>query len=267
MRDKMNMQKTREILITNDDGVNSKGIKVLAQMMRKFGNVTIVAPNEMQSGKSAALSLETELYIKKVSVEPGLRVYSFNGTPVSCVKMAINEFFSERMPDLLVSGINHGSNASVASLYSGTLGACIEGTIYDIPSIGFSIDNHSEDPDLESVVYYGEIILRQVFASPFAKGVYLNVNFPNIPFSEIKGIKMARRGRGRWIKEYQIRLDDEGKECYWMSGHFENQEPPDGIGDHMLVKQNYITIVPHSIDTTDYQEICRLNQQWTILQK
>lgn len=261
------MQNTREILITNDDGVNSKGIRVIAQLMRKFGNVTIVAPSEMQSGKSAALSLETELYIKKVSVEPGLRIYSFSGTPVSCVKMAVNEFFSEKMPDILISGINHGSNASVAALYSGTLGACIEGTIYDIPSIGFSIDSHVPDPDLSSVVYYGEIIMKQILNEPFAPGVYLNINFPNIPFEEIKGIKLASRGRGRWVKEYQVRLDDQGNECYWMSGHFEDQEPVDGIGDHRLMKQNYITIVPHSIDSTDYDEINRLSTKWDIIKK
>ena len=153
------MNKKIDILITNDDSINAKGIHFLAKMMTQYGNVTVVAPAEPQSGKSAALSLATPQYLKKVHYEDGLRIYSFEGTPVDCIKLAINEFFHDKRPDLIVSGINHGSNASVASLYSGTLGACIEGTLYDIPSIGFSINTHDEDPDFSSVERYGKIIM------------------------------------------------------------------------------------------------------------
>ena len=125
----------REILITNDDGIEADGIHVLASIMRRYGNVTVVAPLHAQSGKSAALSLDTKLYLKQIKNEPGYREYTFNGTPVDCIKIGINECWPEgRLPDLVVSGINHGANCSVASLYSGTLGACIEGTVYGIPS-------------------------------------------------------------------------------------------------------------------------------------
>ena len=152
---------TREILITNDDGIVADGIHVLASIMRRYGNVTVVAPLHAQSGKSAALSLDTKLYLKQIKNEPGYREYTFNGTPVDCIKIGINECWPEgRLPDLVVSGINHGANCSVASLYSGTLGACIEGTVYGIPSIGFSICTHAEHPDFSPITEYADTIRR-----------------------------------------------------------------------------------------------------------
>lgn len=258
------MDKKREILITNDDGVDSKGIQYLAKMMTAYGHVTVVGPSEVQSGKSAALSLAVPIYLNKVSEDKDLRVYSFGGTPVDCVKLAMNEFFSEKKPDLLVSGINHGSNASVASLYSGTLGACIEGNLYDIPSIGFSICTHDSDPDFSVVGHFGKIILDKYFASPASPEVYLNVNFPAIPVNEVKGIRMARRGYGRWIKEYEIHVDEAANEYFFMTGIFEDLEKDSSIGDHRLNSDGYVTIVPHKIDTTDYQEVERLRKAWNI---
>ena len=259
------MDRKIEILITNDDSVKAKGINTLARMMMQYGNVTVVGPAEPQSGKSAALSLATPQYLKKLHEEEGLKIYSFEGTPVDCIKLAMNVFFRERRPDLIMSGINHGPNFSVASLYSGTLGACIEGTLYEVPSIGFSINTHSEDPDFSCVEYYGKIILDKFFQEPHAKDVYLNINFPNLPVDEIKGIKMARRGLGRWIKEYEIRQDQEGGEYFFMKGEFENLENQPEFGDHTLnVLGKYVTIVPHKIDTTDYNEIERLREVWNI---
>ena len=149
------MRSTREILITNDDGIDAEGIHVLAGIMAGYGNVTVVAPLHPQSGKSAALSMDTPLYLKQVKDEPGLREYTFNGTPVDCVKIGINECFPKgELPDIVVSGINHGANCSVASLYSGTLGACIEGTVYEIPSIGFSLCTHKPHPDFSPVLEF-----------------------------------------------------------------------------------------------------------------
>ena len=259
------MDRKIEILITNDDSVKAKGINTLARMMMQYGNVTVVGPAEPQSGKSAALSLATPQYLKKLHEEDRLKIYSFEGTPVDCIKLAMNVFFRERRPDLIMSGINHGPNFSVASLYSGTLGACIEGTLYEVPSIGFSINTHSEDPDFSCVEHYGKIILDIFFQEPHAKDVYLNINFPNLPVDEIKGIKMARRGLGRWIKEYEIRQDQEGGEYFFMKGEFENLENQPEFGDHTLnVLGKYVTIVPHKIDTTDYNEIERLREVWNI---
>lgn len=259
------MKEKMDILITNDDSINAKGIRFLAQMMMKYGDVTVVAPAEPQSGKSAALSLATPQYLKKVHEEDGLRMYSFEGTPVDCVKLAMNVFFRDSRPDLLMSGINHGPNFSVASLYSGTLGACIEGTLYGIPSIGFSINTHSSDPDLCCVEHFGHIILEKFLQEPHSKDVYLNINFPNLPTEEVKGIRMARRGLGRWVKEYEIHRDEVGGEYYFMKGEFENLETAPEFGDHTLnVLGKYVTIVPHKIDTTDYDEVERLRQAWNI---
>lgn len=259
------MKKKNTILITNDDSISAKGINFLARMMMQYGDVTVVAPAEPQSGKSAALSLATPQYLKKIHEEEGLKIYSFEGTPVDCIKLAMNVFFSKEHPDLIMSGINHGPNFSVASLYSGTLGACIEGTLYEVPSIGFSINTHKDDPDFSSVEHFGKIILDKFFQEPHDSGTYLNVNFPNIPAEEVKGIKMARRGRGRWIKEYEIRQDEEGGEYYFMKGEFEDLENEPQFGDHTLnVLGKYVTIVPHKIDTTDYQEVERLKNVWNL---
>lgn len=255
--------KPREILITNDDSIEAEGIHVLAGIMRRYGNVTVVAPLLPQSGKSAALSLDTKLYLRQVRNEPGLREYTFNGTPVDCIKIGINECWPEGcLPDLVVSGINHGSNCSVASLYSGTLGACIEGTVYDIPSIGFSICTHDPHPDFSPVTAFADTIMDKFLACPPEKGVYLNINFPPIPASEVKGIRMARRGYGRWVKEFDSCQDEEGRPFYLMAGYFENHEKEGSIGDHMMVRGGYITIVPHRIDTTDYSEVERLRKVW-----
>ncbi len=256
--------KELEILITNDDSINAKGVIFLANVMSHYGNVSVVAPSEVQSGKSASLSLGKELYLREIeSGEHPYKLYSFNGTPVDCVKIAINQIYNCIPPDLLVSGINHGSNASVASIYSGTLGAAAEGTIYSIPSIGFSIDTHSPDPDFSGAEIYIKRIVDQFLKAPANKDVYLNVNFPDIPFEEIKGIKMAHRGMGRWVKEFETKNDESGNECFCMIGSFQNLD--DGKGDHILLEQGFVTIVPHKIDNTDYQEIERLNNTWNIL--
>lgn len=259
------MGKTREILITNDDGIDAEGIHVLAEIMRRYGNVTVVAPSEPQSGKSAALSLDTRLYLTQVSSGDGLNIYKFNGTPVDCVKIGINECFSGSLPDIVVSGINHGSNCSVASLYSGTLGACIEGTVYGIPSIGLSINSHDPHPDFSPVTEYADTIIGKFLQYPPEAGIYLNVNFPAVPATEIKGIRMARRGYGRWVEEFDVCRDEDGRTFYYMAGHFEDLEDNRAIGDHWIVHGNCISVVPHRIDTTDYAEMERLRKVWEIL--
>lgn len=258
------MKKIRKILITNDDSINAEGINLLAEIMRNYGEVTVVAPLLPQSGKSAALSLGQKLFLNKIHEEEGLRKFTFTGTPVDCIKIGINECLSGEVPDLIVSGINHGSNCSVASLYSGTLGACIEGTIYGVPSIGFSINTHSTSPDFSCVIKYIDTILQNFLDNPPVPGIYLNVNFPDLPAEKIAGIKFARRGKGMWVKEFDTIEDPENGKHFVMTGHFHNLEEVENLGDHKLVKQGYITIVPHKIDNTDYSEIERLSGSWKI---
>ena len=169
------------ILVTNDDGYATNGIKAIAGLLSKFGKVTIVAPRMAQSGKSASLSLEDPLRMEYAGRTDGIETYFCNGTPADCVKLAMNTVFLDEKPDLLVSGINHGSNASVASIYSGTLGAAMEGTLYDVPSLGFSICSHDHEADLSGVLEYGEKIIRKVIESPMKKDVFMNINFPDCP--------------------------------------------------------------------------------------
>ncbi|PKP00204.1 MAG: 5'/3'-nucleotidase SurE [Bacteroidetes bacterium HGW-Bacteroidetes-8] len=252
----------RRVLITNDDGVKSKGIGALIEMMRPYADITVVAPFEAQSGMSAALTIGKPLRLTELKSEDGLKIYACSGTPADCVKMAMNQIFHEKAPDLLLSGINHGSNASIASLYSGTLGAAAEGTVYGIPSIGFSLTSHDPNADFSASIHYGKMIVDKYMESPAGADIYLNVNFPAVPLEQIKGIRFSHQGKGQWIKEFEERRDPYGFNYYWMTGEFYSLEGDDTLADHNLVSKNYISIVPHKIDTTDYNELKRLENLW-----
>lgn len=265
------MAEIREILVSNDDGISAPGINALAHLLREYGNVTVVAPIEAQSGKSASFSMDKILRLNKVSESAAegrlhsIRCFAFNGTPVDCVKMGVNMFKDEgRMPDFVASGINHGSNASAAAIYSGTLGATREGTIYGIPSVGFSIDCHDNTADLSAVISYSRIVLDNVFASGIAPGTFLNVNFPDLPADKIKGFKTARQGLGRWEREFERRVDPRGREYFWIVGDFVDMDEENTGGDHKLLEQGWISVCPMKIDSTDYQEMERISKAWNI---
>ena len=266
-------QKYMRILITNDDGYQAKGIHVLAEIMKKYGEVTVIAPKCHQSGMSMAVSLGFKQIAHK---DLGNGWHYVDATPASCVKFGLNILFEGNYPDVVVSGINHGSNAATASCYSGTLGAAAEGALNGIPAIGVSLDNLRPDADFSAIEqYFGEIFQRLMSEYPKKYGVYYNVNFPDIPVSEIKGIKVGIQGRGRWIREFQewdVRhyekygitpellgqsstpLLEEGEELYMMVGDFEDNPYNPSNADHKLIKDGYISIVAHNLDCTDYQE-------------
>lgn len=268
----------REILITNDDSINAKGITELANLAREFGNVTVVAPAAPQSGKSASLTLDFTLNLNKLSESSAegdlgsIRFFTLTGTPADCAKMGVNILLNEdKRADALFSGINHGSNASVASLYSGTLGAAAEGTVYGIPSAGFSINTHKPNPDFTGTLFYTRKIIEMIFEKGIAPGVYLNVNIPNIPCEEIKGIRVARQGKGRWVHEFEERVHPHGHKYYWMVGNFldledqccEKDKKCCAIGgDKRIVDDGYVSVVPHRVDNTDFEEITRLQNVW-----
>ena len=262
---------TREILVINDDSITAEGLVHVVDKLRRYGDITVVAPKACNSARSSALTMDMPMHLEHVrELEPdgdmgGIRVYTLDGTPVDCAKMGLNMFVEEgRMPDMLVSGINHGSNASAAVLYSGTLGAAMEGALYGILSIGLSLDTHDPHPDFSVVDEYLDEIFAQIFKNPPAKGTYLNINFPDIAPEQVRGIALASQGRGRWHKELVKADDPRGREIYWMVGEFLNLAPvgEDVIDDHVLLHDGYITIVPHTIDTTDYSELERLSQEW-----
>lgn len=265
------------ILITNDDGYQAKGIKVLAEIMKRFGEVTVIAPKHHQSGMSMAVSLGFKQIAHK---DLGEGWHYVDATPASCVKFGLNTMFLDNFPDVVVSGINHGSNAATASCYSGTLGAAMEGALNGIPAIGVSLDTLHPDADFECVSeYFGDIFRKLMENWPVKHGVYYNVNFPNLPAAEIKGIRTGVQGMGRWIREfkewdlqhyakYGITPEllgqssnpvlEEGEDLYMMVGEFVDDPRNAHNADHRLVADGYISVVAHNIDCTDYQETDRL---------
>ena len=255
------------ILITNDDGYTSKGLQALIEMARQFGDITVVAPQYPQSAMSNAVSIGKLLRMVPVGSpdglpENGVQRYYCSGTPVDCVKMALNLLFDSRRPDLFLSGINHGFNGSSAVLYSGTLAATREGALYKIPSLAFSLNDHQTNADFSASIFYGKQIIETFIASPPAPFTYVNVNIPQGSIDEINGIRLCRFGMGAWIKEIETRTDPYGHPYYWMVGEYENLEPNEPDCDHNLLEQHYVTIVPHKIDNTNYPELERLKDAW-----
>lgn len=269
------------ILITNDDGFEAKGIKTLAKIMKKFGNVTVVAPKRHQSGMATAVSLGVrKLAYRDLGEIDGCRWAYLDATPASCVKLALNTVFADKFPDLVMSGINHGSNASVAACYSGTLGATEEASLNGIPGIGVSLDTHHPDADFSAIERYLPEILENLLQNlPQKRGVYYNINFPALPAGEIKGVRAGHQGYGRWIREFiewtpeiieemnakyrmfgkigDTELED-GEKAYMMTGEFADDPSNDERADHILVKNGYISIVAHNTFTTDRDEVARI---------
>lgn len=274
---KINIRNMR-ILITNDDGYQAKGIKVLADIMSRFGEVTVIAPKKHQSGMSMAVSLGFKQIAHK---DLGEGWHYVDATPASCVKFGLNTMFLEDFPDVVVSGINHGSNASTASCYSGTLGAAAEAALNGIPAIGVSLDTLHPDADFSGVEkYFGDIFTKLIKDWPSKHGVYYNVNFPDIPAEEIKGVRTGVQGMGRWIKEFKSwdlqhyakygitpemlgqssdPVLEDGEDLYMMVGEFQDDARNGENADHRLVADGYISVVAHNIDCTDYEETERLS--------
>ncbi len=248
------------ILITNDDGVEAKGLKALINAVRELGDVVVVAPADAQSGMSHAITVKVPLRISKVAEDQGLVIYKCYGTPVDCVKMAINNLLP-RKPDLLLSGINHGSNAATSVFYSGTMGAALEGCINEITSIGFSLLNLSHDADFSTSQHYATSITRNVLKNGLPKHICLNVNIPDIPKAQIAGIKICRQNKGYWQEAFDQRVDPAGKHYYWLTGIFQNTEPGATDTDEWALSNNYVSIVPLQIDLTSYDMITNLSNR------
>lgn len=244
------------ILITNDDGVNAKGIKELTECLRDLGELVVFAPDGPRSGMSSAITSLIPITYTLLSKEEGLSVYSCTGTPVDCVKLAVNDILG-RKPDLLVSGINHGGNMAICVHYSGTMGAAIEGCILNIPSIGISLTNHEEDADFSECCRLGRKLARRVLKEGLPKGTYLNLNVPSIP--HVKDIKVCRQAEGRFINEYMRSENASGSPVYWLTGCFDNAKPIHSENDTLALDSGYASLVPCKIDVTDYDFIQKLN--------
>lgn len=237
------------ILISNDDGVDAPGIKFLSRVASRHGDVIVVAPASAQSGKSSALTVNAPLILKPVADYPECeaKVYSVNGTPVDCIKVAMHAVTPHR-PALILSGMNHGSNAAVNNIYSGTMGAAMEGCIVGIPSVGFSILSHSWDVDMKPTEHYVDHVIRYVLTHGLPDGICLNVNFPAAP--EVKGLKVTRAARGYWSEEYADYTTPSGEPFYWLTGRFINLEPEAPDTDEYWLKRDYGSVVPIRPDQT-----------------
>ncbi|MBW7867733.1 MAG: 5'/3'-nucleotidase SurE [Brumimicrobium sp.] len=245
------------ILITNDDGIQAKGIKCLVEVAKNFGEVVIVAPDKPQSGMGHAITVNEILRMNKSDLYPDYTAYSCTGTPVDCVKLAISEVIHGK-PDLLLSGINHGENCASNVLYSGTMSAAVEGAMENIPSIGFSLMDFDSDADFTGAKWAVEKVIKQVFAGNFPSNVCLNVNIPQFPKDEIRGIKVCRQAKAYWKDTFDKRLDQFGKPYYWMKGDF-NRDDWHEDTDIWALDNGYVSIVPTQFDMTAYQVIEELS--------
>lgn len=247
------------ILVTNDDGINAGGMEALIRVARKFGDVVAISSREPMSGMSHAITIKVPLRVKIVSEEPGLIRYITNGTPVDGVKLVFNSL-CERKPDLLLSGINHGSNSSSSILYSGTMAAAMEGAVNHIPSIGFSLLDYDPDADFTASSGVAEEVISHVLENGLPDGICLNVNIPVLPAGEIKGIRICNQANGYWKEEFELRSDPFGSEYYWLTGFFHNREPENGGSgtDEWALKNGYVSVVPINTDLTAYDVLERM---------
>lgn len=271
-----------KILITNDDGYMSKGIRTLTDILKAYGELTVVAPKNPQSGMSMAISMGLRpVGVKKLGEQAGVRSWYLDGTPASCIKYGIDNIFRPEVPDLVVSGINHGSNAATAALYSGTIGAAMEAAVNLVPGIGVSLDDLSHDADFSAVEKLLPGILDRLIPAlkDCPQGTFYNINFPNRPAEEIRGIKVCHMGMAHWerefrdyaqtmgelgitpgaaAREYVNRAEENGETVYMMAGDFTSNDGNIHPADHLLLGEGYITVTPHNIDNSDYREIERI---------
>lgn len=250
------LQTKKLILVVNDDGYLAQGIEVLAQAMKPLGDVIVVAPDDARSGSSCSISSTLPIHLRTISEEPGLKIIACSGTPADCVKLAL-EYACPRQPDMVVSGINHGDNASVSLHYSGTMGAALEACMKGLPAIGFSLRTHSQhcnfQPYLETVVR----ISKQVLKHGLPQDVCLNVNFPEV--ETLQGSRVCRMARGRWVAEWQPAQHPHGADFYWLAGQFSNLEPEAEDTDMWALDHGYASIVPIRLDMTSYETLSTLN--------
>ncbi len=249
------------ILVTNDDGVSAPGIKALIEVMTTIGDVVVVAPDSPQSAMGHAITINNTLHLEKIHYEGVQTAYSCSGTPVDCVKIAVHEIL-KRKPDICVSGVNHGSNSSINVIYSGTMSAAVEAGIEDIPAIGFSLLDYNWEADFEVLKEHIQKITLQVLENGLPEGVVLNVNFPKLKKEEIKGIKICRQAKAAWIEEFDKRTNPQGREYYWLTGRFINQDSGEDT-DEWALEHGYVSIVPVQFDLTAHTAIANL-KKWAL---
>lgn len=250
------------ILVTNDDGIAAPGIRNLVESVADLGDVVIVAPDSHQSGMGHAITISNILRIAPYDFRmAGVQAYKTSGTPVDCVKLAIYKIL-KRKPDVLLSGINHGSNASINVIYSGTMSAAVEGALEDIPSVGFSLCDFAEDADFRASRDVARTVTKQVLAHGTPKGTCLNVNIPKLAPEDVKGLRVCRQAAGHWADSFEERQAPGGRTYYWMTGHFTDIDNGEDT-DEWALRNGYVSVVPVHYDLTAHHAIAELNQ-WNL---
>ena len=251
------------ILVSNDDGITSRGIRLLVDCMKKIGNVVVVAPNSPQSAMGHAITIGNTLRVDESDIFTGVKSYECSGTPADCVKLAKHHILKDRQPDLVDSGVNHGSNTSISVLYSGTMSAAIEASMEGLPAIGFSLCDYSHNAELDHIGDWIIKITKEALSKGIPSGVALNVNFPPKRNEKIQGVKICRQANARWQEEFDERYDPYGRKYYWLAGNFVNHDKGED-NDEWAIANNYISIVPCLFDLTAHHAISTINKDWEL---
>ena len=248
------------ILITNDDGVSAPGIRNLVEAVKDLGKIVVVAPDRPQSGMGHAITIGSPIRLQQVNVFEGIETYQCTGTPVDCVKLAVDKVL-HRKPDLCLSGINHGANHSINVIYSGTMSAAVEAAIESIPSVGFSLMDFSIDANFEGAKKYARIIVQKLLEEEQDKHLILNVNVPAVPVNLIKGLKICRQAYAKYEEDFIERQDPHGKKYYWLTGEFVNFDEGEDT-DVWALANNYVSVVPVQFDLTNYDLKSKFEKKW-----
>lgn len=253
------MKKEPLILVTNDDGIDAPGLRALIEAMLPLGRLVVVAPDQGRSGQAHAITVNSPLRPRLLRREAHITEYSTNGTPVDCVKLALKALMTEK-PDLLVSGINHGTNSSINIIYSGTMAATIEGSMESVPSIGFSLCNFALDADFGPAIPWVTRIAGNVLQHGLPTGICLNVNIPVTGSGLINGMKTTRQGVGMWSEEFDHRIDPRGRDYYWITGKYEGNGH-DATTDEWALSHGFISVMPVTFDLTAHHAIQTIESQ------
>jgi 5'/3'-nucleotidase len=250
------------ILITNDDGITSPGIRALVDSVREIGHVIVVAPDSPQSGMGHAITIGDPLRLNKVDIFEGIDSWQCSGTPADCVKLARDKIL-HRKPDICLSGINHGANHSINVIYSGTMSAAMEAAIEGVPSIGLSTMDYKFEADFAVAKMVALDLAQRMLSGQMPEHILLNVNIPITTLADFKGMKICRQAYAKWAEEFEHRVDPRGKDYYWMTGKFVNMDKEPGT-DVEALKAGYASVVPIKIDFTDYKIKEWMEREWKL---
>jgi 5'-nucleotidase len=248
------------ILITNDDGIMAPGIRNLVEAVKDLGKVVVVAPDKPQSGMGHAITIGLPLRLHPVTIFEGVEAWQCSGTPVDCVKLAVDKVL-HRKPDICLSGINHGANHSINVIYSGTMSAAVEAAIESIPSAGFSLLDHSVDADFTGARKYARLVVQHMLATKMDKHTVLNVNIPAVPTELIKGVRICKQAYAKYEEDFVERSDPNGKKYFWLTGEFVNFDKGRD-SDVWALEHNYVSLVPVQFDLTNYVLKTKLEKSW-----